>query len=165
MNLNSCWQTDMKSFSAYNSYHFSSTLYMYMLIRLCDFSMLFGQCFCSLFPYPVMFSMLYRTYYFEYILKICFADSASSVLSKIARKNEINFYWKLMIMHNFVLQHLIFVNFQARESMFVNTAFHLPRGISLIRWICILQCLVCSFIYTYHSNWFSVSSAVWISWH
>lgn len=57
-----------------------------MLIRLSDFSMLFGQCFYSLFPYPVMFSMVYRTYYFEYILKICFADSASSVLSEIAKK-------------------------------------------------------------------------------
>lgn len=165
MNLNSCWQTDMKSFPAYSCYYFSSTIHMYMLIRLTDFSKLFGQsllaaiflilpCFLW-YTKHIILSISYNLFYWLF-----------SVIWNCQKKIKINFYLKLMIIHNFGLQHLILLIFKQRSlclstlhSICLVTSHWSGGSVSFSAWS------AASFIYTYHSNWFSVSSAVWISWH
>lgn len=71
------------------------------------------------------------------------SDPVYSVLSETdylpSDSHILNFHLKLVVMCTFMLLILDLVNFQRRDSMLVNIAFHSPCDISLIRWICILQ--------------------------
>lgn len=103
----------MKSFSAYNFYYFPLTMYMYLHIRLSDYGcILWAECLCIPFPFPLIFSTVCKIYYFEYTLySIPLAQPVQFYLKLLKKKIKINLHVKLLLTCTFMLQYLIWLIF------------------------------------------------------
>lgn len=145
---------------------FSSSVCMDLLSRLNNYSYIIwkGLLFCNIFLCPVVLSIVCKIHQFlifPFLLAPC-VQFCPKQLEYTLWLPCIKLSFEACV--NVCLYALIpdLVNFQLRDYVCqhcISFAFwHLIDQIGMHPSV-----LPCSFIYTHHSNWFSVSSAVWIS--